>query len=826
LHSNNRFQAEDRRVFNPVFRIVALGMAVVLCFCLLLSSLHRLQLDEGDTYLAAAQDTKTQVISVEGTRGDILDTNGVVLATNRECYEVTFTWDPDKRTSEGNANYTKGLLVVIDLIEEDGGKVIDTFDIVRSEDGDWHFTWEEYFDAEASASRAQNWCRNMALDYKDYENPGQIYEALCERYGIGTNVDEETAHKLLSIWQQAQMNSYSSYIAQTICSDVPISTVSKIELASAQLDGIGVRQSSIRVYPQQYMAAHVVGYVGSIGEEELEGYLEDGYDRNDSIGVSGIEQSMEAYLTGSSGQKRGSRVVEVNNLSRVIRELDYTPPQEGSNVVLTLDAELQKVAYDALGDTISHINSIQHARVAAYSGQYDALVEERGGTPISYADTGAAIVMDVDTGNLLAVVDYPSYDLNLFVGGISQENYDALIEDERNPLFSVALSSRATPGSIFKPLVATAALMEGAIDLSTTIVDQGSYAQHGIPASQALHCWNLGGHGSQNVIYAIQNSCNVFFYETAYRLGNEALYDWAETFGLTTRTGIEVSGESLSYVASQQTYYNPENGLYEQATSIPAYIASRIRSYIRQVGDELSVTFTDEELNAGIEKIFEAYVKGDDAYEAAYDALVDDIGIPAAVVTDKHMTSKIVSLLGELRFGLVDTMITGIGQSVTTVTPLAIARYLCALVNGGNVYEAHVIDRVVDDAGNVLYDSEPTLITTTGVSQEISSAVMQGMKQAIENGSVSGNFYGYAYRDQIAGKTGTAETSDIDIENNSWFMCFAPYDDPQIAVVIHIPNGYSSSYSVEPAKRIVEYYLDRQSEDTSASIPQAGTLVE
>ena len=116
MHSNNRFQAEDRRVFNPVFRIVALGMAVVLCFCLLLTSLYRLQLNEGESYLAAAEDTKTQVISVEGSRGDILDTNGVVLATNRECYEVTFTWDPDKRTSEGNANYTKSLLLVIDQI--------------------------------------------------------------------------------------------------------------------------------------------------------------------------------------------------------------------------------------------------------------------------------------------------------------------------------------------------------------------------------------------------------------------------------------------------------------------------------------------------------------------------------------------------------------------------------------------------------------------------------------------------------------------------------------------------------------------------------------
>ena len=190
------------------------------------------------------------------------------------------------------------------------------------------------------------------------------------------------------------------------------------------------------------------------------------------------------------------------------------------------------------------------------------------------------------------------------------------------------------------------------------------------------------------------------------------------------------------------------------------------------------------------------------------------------------MTTNIVSLLGQLKFGMVDTMIAGIGQSVTAVTPIAVARYLSALVNGGNVYEAHVVDRVIDEEGNTVYEKEPTLVAQTGVTQEVTDAVKHGMQQAIQYGSVSSRFRGYKYRTQIGGKTGTAQVSDIDVEDNSWFMCFAPYDDPEIVVVIYIPNGYSSSYCVEPAKQIVQYYLDRQQTRGASGLAAEGSLTQ
>ena len=161
---------------------------------------------------------------------------------------------------------------------------------------------------------------------------------------------------------------------------------------------------------------------------------------------------------------------------------------------------------------------------------------------------------------------------------------------------------------------------------------------------------------------------------------------------------------------------------------------------------------------------------------------------------------------------MVDTMITGIGQSVTAVTPIAVARYLSALVNGGNVYQAHVVDRVIDEEGNTVYEKEPTLVAQTGVTQEVTDAVKHGMQQAIQYGSVSSRFRGYKYRTQIGGKTGTAQVSDIDVEDELLVhvLCSPFIDDPEIVVVIYIPNGYSSSYCVEPAKQIVQYYLDRQ----------------
>ena len=809
MRKQDRFAAEDRRPYTASFHILVISLIIVAAFSLLAIRLYSIQMLKGGEYASDAERTKTQTIQIEGVRGSIYDSTGLLLAANNESFDIQFSWDPDHRTREGNAAYTKVLNRVIDLVEEGGGTVLDSFSIVKGDNGVYRFVWENVLDEDAAEARTENWFKNMSLDRSAYQEPGEIIPILLTRYGIPEETDEERKFQLLSIWQEMQLNSYSAYIPRTIASDVPRSVVAQLKLESAQLDGISVLQTTTRVYPQHDMAAHIIGYVGRISEENVEHYLNLGYDRNDTIGVSGIEKSMEEYLTGSSAERRGVRTVEVDNRSKVIRELDFEPQTDGNDVILTLDMRLQNMAYDAVAQAIDDISSMEHARVQSRQSEYDKLIAERGGRPINYAQSGAAVIMDVHTGNILACVDVPSYDLNLFVGGISQEDYDKLINDPANPLFSRSISSRATPGSIFKPVTATAALMEGAIDKSTIIVDTGTYTQHGIPDNQAIHCWNRSGHGSQNVVQAIQNSCNVFFYETSYRLGNDRLVQWASTLGLTSRTGIEVPGEAKSQVASPQVFYDPEYSMQEQSSAMALLTAAQIRDYIRDIMDFYSLEYPDEVLNPAIEKIFQSYATDKEhTRERIYRLLVDEVGIPEAIVLGQAMDAGIYQILHEINFSMVDQMYTGIGQSFTLLTPIAVARYISAIVNGGYVYEAHVVDKVVDKDGKIVLDKEPVVVAQTGVTPEITELVMNGMHQAVLNGSSAGRFYGFKYRDQIAGKTGTAEVSDIDIENNSWFMCYAPCDDPQIAVVIYIPNGYSSAYCIEPAKEIVEYYLD------------------
>ena len=344
MRKQNRFAAEDRRPYTASFRILVISLIIVAAFSLLAIRLYSIQMLKGGEYASDAERTKTQTIQIEGVRGSIYDSTGLLLAANNESFDIQFSWDPDHRTREGNAAYTKVLNRVIDLVEEGGGTVLNNFSIVKGENGGYRFAWEGVLDEDAAEARTENWFKNMSLDRSAYQEPGEIIQTLLTRYGIPEETDEERMIQLLSIWQEMQLNSYSAYIPRTIASDVPRSVVAQLKLESAQLDGISVLQTATRVYPQHDMAAHIIGYVGRISEENVEQYLNLGYDRNDTIGVSGIERSMEAYLTGSSAERRGVRTVEVDNRSKVIRELDFEPQTDGNDVILTLDMRLQNMA--------------------------------------------------------------------------------------------------------------------------------------------------------------------------------------------------------------------------------------------------------------------------------------------------------------------------------------------------------------------------------------------------------------------------------------------------------------------------------------------------
>ena len=351
-------------------------------------------------------------------------------------------------------------------------------------------------------------------------DPGLIYQGLRDRYRIPENASYEEAKKLLSIWQEIQLSSYRAYEPITIAENVEQATVAEIEQYANELDGIQVASSTKRVYPKSDVAAHIIGYTGKMSDQEtIDEMADKGYTQDDFVGINGIESSMEEYLTGDTTGRQGKTTYEVNSLGKVIKEVGSEPATKGDSVMLTLDLQLQQEVEKALKD---NVETVYQSQLLSYNEKKEEIDKLLGGREINLAKSGAMVVMDVKTGNILAMASYPSYDLNLFSGGISQADYQALLDDPATPMFNKAIASKGIPGSIFKMATGLAGLEEGVITLDTLISDEGyfdKYIQEGSD-EHGPACWvepNFDDHKDLTIVTALQKSCNYFFFKVAGR---------------------------------------------------------------------------------------------------------------------------------------------------------------------------------------------------------------------------------------------------------------------------------------------------------------------
>lgn len=283
--------------------------------------------------------------------------------------------------------------------------------------------------------------------------------------------------------------------------------VSKILLHAPDLPGVEISEGLSRKYPYADLYAHVLGYVGAVSEN----------DRKDNplsmvpgfkIGKSGLEKSFDYKLQGKSGTVK----LEVNAYGRVMKEIERDAGHQGDSLTLTVDSRLQKAAYDAFGE-----------------------------------ESGAAVVMDVRTGEILAMVSTPSFDPNLFTNGISYKHWNELLNNERTPLINKAVSGQYSPGSTFKIVVALAALEAGVIDADTHYYCAGGMEIGNI----RFHCWNHYGHGSLNVVEALKYSCDIFFYETALRVGVDKIREMALKLGLGQVLPVGLDNEKSGLIPSK-----------------------------------------------------------------------------------------------------------------------------------------------------------------------------------------------------------------------------------------------------------------------------------
>ncbi|MDR2505159.1 MAG: hypothetical protein LBD16_03535 [Oscillospiraceae bacterium] len=719
---------------------------------------------------------------------------------------------------------------------------------------------------------------NFYASNPKYDKPNDFVAYLMREYGVdaleeklaaegdGETLDDATRVKLLAIWQAMQMNAYSSRPV-TIAQDVPWATAMEIEMRQIVLPGISVDIGSQRVYPQGALACHILGYIGPIPANWWSAsrteYLASGYAMNDWIGLDGVERSMEEYLTGATLQKQGSKVVEVDYEGKIMKELSQTPAQNGSTVRLTIRSDLQKVAEEQLASVITSIRNTQENTIKDpkwLEANADAIKDRNFETyPLNLAQNGAVVVLDMQA-RVLAMASAPNFDPNLFITGMNEEQRERVLVDPRHPLFNNAIGSRDTPGSIFKLTTSLAALTNGAITPTTEISDRSPFKA--FDSVSPPSCWanastRARDHQHQTIIEGLMHSCNYFFFSLFDPLANdpaalqspeasvreryrglsplssdgEQLYQMAVKLGLTSKTNVDLPGEMRSIVGNQRMLYDPTKPLteYDQETAVPVIVKAQLKKHLKAVGERYSYTYSEERLDKCIKALMDMAVakNQNDWVSEIRIILMRELGMPREVVILAATVNDIYSYLNDIKWGGSLTIQTAIGQSITLLTPIAVARYVVAVANGGYVYNASIVDAIISPDGTVRnLPSSMTLVNdlSAEVAQYI-PYVKEGMKGVVEgDGTAEKYFKDWKYIDQIAGKTGTAEKSRLDVENNAWFIAFAPYDNPEIAVVVYVPNGMAAGYVTPVAKAVIEKYLDTRQELPEEVIPAPNSL--
>ncbi|MDD4274419.1 MAG: penicillin-binding protein 2 [Desulfobacter postgatei] len=471
--------------------------------------------------------------------------------------------------------------------------------------------------------------------------------------------------------------------------DITRDLLAAIEAHQFDLPGIHIDIEPSRNYIHKKTAAHLIGYLGEINKDELDSGKFPNVRSGDSIGRYGVEKSFDADLQG----KRGGHQLEVDVNGRVIKILKTVEPVSGNDLVLTIDLPLQQKAEGLLGE-----------------------------------NDGAVVALDPSNGDVLVMASSPSFDQNDFIGGISSKKWQVLRDDPGRPMNNKAIQAEYPPASTYKIITALAGLEEKVIDRNSTFFCPGFYKF----GNRRYHCWSKYGHGTINVVDAIAQSCDVFFYQTGEKLGVDALAKYAQGSGLGRLTGIRLAHERPGLI--------PTSAWKKQRFKEPW-----------QAGETLSIS---------------------------------------------------------------------IGQGFNLVTPLQMAVFISAVGNNGTLYRPRLVKSVQDAKGQVIREIEPEITGGLPASKKNLAIVRQGLLEVVHGNR--GTARQIRLPDvEIAGKTGTAQVfsrkagEKFDnkklkrtLQDHAWFVCYAPAQDPKIAIAVIIEHGEHGSSAAAPvAQELIHAYF-------------------
>ncbi len=478
--------------------MVLAGLSVVTAAVYLLSMM-RIQIVDGAHYLEQTLSTTLSVIPVRAARGEIRDRDGEALAENRTGLNIVFYYAFFPRDEAA-----KQLASLIELCEKNGETWYDPLPL--NEDGS-AFTE----DSEAAVEALRE-----ALGLSSYATAADCLYQLCERYGI-EETDPVRRRKIAGACYGMLVREFSLVNNEyTFAQDISLTTALELKERSRELKGVDIAEEDIRSYPDGTTAPHLLGTIGPMSAEEWETYRSEGYQMSDYVGKFGIERYCESLLRGTDGE----RTVEQGENGEIISEEETLAPQSGNSVYLTIDAGFQQKVQEILADYIQLLRA---------TGDPDT-----GGN----AKGGAIAVLDTDTGAVLALATYPTYDISSYY-----EDYAELLNGVDTPLINRAVDGLYRPGSTFKPVVAAAALGEGVISPTDTVRCTGVYTYYDtVIEGNTFHPTCLGVHGDISLSTALTKSCNIFFYDVGRRTGIDAINQYAQACGLGVSTGLELGG--------------------------------------------------------------------------------------------------------------------------------------------------------------------------------------------------------------------------------------------------------------------------------------------
>ena len=686
------------------FLAAAILIGAILFFYV--AAMYELQISDQETYTAVSSGNYTVITTLSAARGNILDRNANLLISSRGSYNIVLSRDEIIGSEDPNGM----ILTLINMARASGIEYTDTFPITGSAPYSWV----------ADMTSTQRGRLNAYFEFfsalHDAEGNPKEMEAsdfivwLKDHYKIDYTTPITEARAIIGIRYELELRAIANISSYVFAEDVGTDFVTAV--LERDFPGVTITVTTTREY-HTTNAAHLLGYTGKMtADEYYDLYKAAGYPYDAVVGKTGVELAFEQYLHGTDGRQ----VTTYNAAGKIINQTVTKEPKAGSNVMLSVDIGLQAATETALSNQISALNARRSMGL-----KDDGTELEPGQENLEPAQGGAVVVMDVKTNQVLAMASYPTFNpATLF------ENYQYLSTDAMRPMFNRATQGIYNPGSTFKMCTAYAGLSSGILKPEDTKYCAGRYTKY-IEAGYAPYCWAAGGHReSFNVVGALENSCNYFFYELSDQMGIMRIATAAEQLGLGVKAGIEI----------------PEA---EGIIATPAYKENAI-------------------------------------HETWYAA---------------------------------DNLLAAIGQGYNFFTPVQLCNYVSTIANSGVKKRVTLLNQVMSpDYTRVLYEAQPEVTDILSNEYGYFNLLQEGMYMVGARGTAHKNLLELRYNGPtIACKTGTIQSGKA--VNNGCFVCYAPYDSPQIAVAVLVEKGGSGAGIMSIALDVLDYYFHSSTASTS-----------